>query len=114
MPATRLKKRSRTAQSNRTRGYVAHFRKNHYKLLLGYWNVFTHTEKELKLVEEAKKYHFDIVGVSFTKRRASGIVDWMAGGNFSIQVLIQICLLKRVWKFSQDLSCQTVCSIGFL
>ena len=40
--------------------------------------------------------------------------SWMAGGSISIQVLIQVCLLKRVWKFSQAFSCQTGCSIGFL
>ena len=36
-------------------------------------------EKELELVEEAKKYHLDIVGVSSTKRRGSGIVE-LGGG----------------------------------
>ena len=29
----------------------------------------------MEWVEEAKKYHLDIVGVSFTKKRDSGIVD---------------------------------------
>ena len=33
------------------------------------------TGKELELVEEAKRYHFDIIGVSSTKRRGSGTVD---------------------------------------
>ena len=75
VPATRLERRSRTAQSNCTQGYVAHFRKNHHTLLLGNWNVFTLTENELELVGEANKYHLDIVGVSSTKRRGSGIVD---------------------------------------
>ena len=79
MPATRLERRSRTAQSNRTQGYVAHYRKNHQRLLLGYWNVLTLTGKELKLVEEAKKYHLDIVGVSLTKRCGSGMVDLDGG-----------------------------------
>ena len=79
MPATRLERRLRTAQGNRTQGYVANFRKNHYKLLPGNWNVFTLTGKELELVEEAKKCHLDIVGVSPTKRRGSGIVDLDGG-----------------------------------
>ena len=73
--ATRLERRSRTAQSNRTQGCVAHFRKNHHRLLLCNWNVLTLTGKELELVEEAKKYHLDVVEVSSTKRRGSGIVD---------------------------------------
>ena len=64
MTALRLERRSRTAQSNCTQGYVARFPKNY--LLLGNWNVLTLTGKELELVEEAKKY---------TKRRGSRIVD---------------------------------------
>ena len=39
---------------------------------------------------------------------------WMADGNFSILVLILVCLHKRVWGFSQAPVCQTVCQIGFL
>ena len=73
VPATRLERRLRIAQSNRTQGYIAHFRKNYHRLLLGYWNVFTLTGKELKLVKKAKKYHLDIVGVSFTKRSGSDL-----------------------------------------
>ena len=75
LPATRLERWSRTAQSNRTQDYVVHFRKNYHTLLLGNWNVLTLTGKELELVEEAKKYHLDIVGDSSTKRRGFGIVD---------------------------------------
>ena len=55
LPDAHFERRSRTAQSNRTQNYVVHFRKNHHRLLLGNWNVFTLIEKELKLVEEAKK-----------------------------------------------------------
>ena len=33
----------------------------------------------MKLIEEAKKYHLDIVGVFSTKRRGSGIVDLDGG-----------------------------------
>ena len=79
MPATRLERRSRTARSNRTPGYIAHFRKNHLRLLLGNGNVLIFTGKELELVEEAKKNHRDIVGVSSTKRRGSGIADLDGG-----------------------------------
>ena len=38
----------------------------------------------------------------------------MVSGSFSIQVLIQVCLLKLEWESSKTLSCQTVCSIEFL
>jgi len=48
----------------RTRNKVAHSRVNHYQLLLGNWNILTLTGKELELVEEAKRYHLDIVGVT--------------------------------------------------
>ena len=37
--------------------------------------MFSFSQKSLELVEKAKKYHLDIVGVSSTKRRGSGIVD---------------------------------------
>ena len=39
---------------------------------------------------------------------------WMEDGNSSILVLILVCLLKRVWRFSQGPVCQTVCQIGRL
>ena len=64
-----------SAQSNRTQDNVAHTRPNHHQLLFGNWNVFTLTGKEMELVEEAKRYHLDIVRISSTKRRGSGIVD---------------------------------------
>ena len=35
----------------------------------------------------------------------------MADENSSILVLILVCLLKRVWGFSQAPACQTVCQI---
>ena len=71
----RLERWSRTAQSNYTQSYVAHFWKIHHKLLLGNWNVLTITRRELELVEEVKKYHLIIVGVSFIKRCGSRIID---------------------------------------
>ena len=46
VPATHLERQSRTAQSNRTQGYAAHFRKNHHGLLHGNWNVLILTRKE--------------------------------------------------------------------
>ena len=62
------------AQSIRTRDNVAYSRVNHHQLLLGNWNILTLTGKELELVEEAKRYHLNIIGVSSTKRRGSGTV----------------------------------------
>ena len=75
VPATRLERRMEVAQSIRTRDNVAHSRVNHHQLLLGYWNILTFTGKELDLIEEAKRYHLNIIGVSSTKRRSSGTVD---------------------------------------
>ena len=71
LPTAQLK----TALVDRTQGYVAHFWKNHHRILLSYWNVLIFTGNELELVEDIKKYHLDIVRVSFTKRRCSGNVD---------------------------------------
>ena len=79
VPATRLERRMEAAQSNRTQDNVAHSRSNHHQLLFGNWNILTLTGKELELVEEAKQYHLDIVGVSSTKRRGSGTVDLDGG-----------------------------------
>ena len=79
VPATRLERRMEAAQSIRTRDNVAHSRVNHHQLLLGNWNILTLTGKELELVEEAKRYHLDIVGVSSTKQRGSGTVDLDGG-----------------------------------
>ena len=67
------------AQSIRTRDNVPHSRVNHHQLLLGNWNILTLTGKELELVEEAKRYHLDIIRVSSTKRRGSGTVDLDGG-----------------------------------
>ena len=102
------------AQSSRTRDNVAHSLVNHHQLLLGNWNMLTLTRKELELVEEAKRYDLDIIGVSSTKKRGSGTMDLDGGWNSAILVLILVCLLKWVWKFSLNPVCQTVCQIGFL
>ena len=100
VPATRLERRMEAAQSIRTRDNVAHSRVNHHQLLLGNWNILTLTGKELELVEEAKRYHLDIIGVSSTNDVALELWIWMADGNSSILVLILVCLHKRVWGFS--------------
>lgn len=44
---------------------------------IGTWNVTSLTGKEIELVEEAKKYQLDILGISSTKRKGKGtfIVD---------------------------------------
>ena len=75
VPATRLERRMEAAQSICIRDNVAHSWVNHHQLLLGNWNILTLTGKELELVEEAKRYHLDIIGVSSTKRCGSGTVD---------------------------------------
>ena len=75
VPLARLEKRSRTTQSNCTQSYLAHFRENHHKLLLGNRNVLTITNKVMELAEEGKNYHLAFVEVSFTKRCASIFVD---------------------------------------
>ena len=64
------------AQSIRTRDNVAHSRVNHHQLLLGNCNILT--GKELELVDEAKRYHLNIIGV-FSKKRGSGTVDLDGG-----------------------------------
>ena len=79
VPATRLERRMEAAQSICTRDNVAHSRVNHHQLLLGNWNILTLTGKELELVEEAKRYHLDIIGLSSTKRRDSGTMDLDSG-----------------------------------
>ena len=96
------------AQSIRTRDNVAHSRVDHHQVLLGNWNILT--EKELESVEEAKRYHLNIIGVSSTKRRGSGTVDLDGGWKLFYSGADSACLLKRVWGFSQAPGGQ----IGFL
>ena len=102
------------AQSIRTRDNVAHSRVNHHQLLLGNWNILTLTGKELEVVEEAKRYHLDIIGVSSTKRRGSGTVDldggwklFYSGADPSMSAQAGVGILTSP-------VCQTVCQIGFL
>ena len=98
------------AQSIRTRDNVH----THGSTINNCRNILTLTGKELELVEEAKWYYLDIIGVSSTKRRGSGTVDLDGGWKLVYSGAILICLLKRVWGFSQAPGCQTVCQIGFL
>ena len=88
------------AQSIYTRDNVATSGVNHHQLLLGNWNVLTLTRKELELVEEAKWYHLDTIGVSSTKRRGSGIVNldgrWKlfhSGADFSMSAQASVGIL---------------------
>ena len=68
VPDTRLERRMEVAQSDYcSRDNVAHSRVNHHQLLLGNWNILTLTGKELELVEKAKRYRLDIIGISSTK-----------------------------------------------
>ena len=67
------------AQSIRTRDNVALSQVKHHQLLLGNWNILNITGKELELVEETKRYHFNIIEVSSTKRRGFGTVDLYDG-----------------------------------
>ena len=48
---------------------------NHHQLLLGNANILILTGKELELVEEAKRYHLNILEVSSTKRHDYETVD---------------------------------------
>ena len=61
--ATHLKRRSKKAQSNRSQGYVVSYRKPPSTAA---WQLkCSHPHrKKLELVDEAKKYHLDIAGVS--------------------------------------------------
>ena len=100
MPAIRLEKWSRTVQSNCIQGYVTRFWKNHHRLLLDNWNIFTLSGKELELVEEAKKFQLDIAGVS-TKRCGSEIMDLDGGWKLFYLDADPSMSLKWIWEFSQ-------------
>ena len=114
VPATRLERRMEAAQSIRTRDNVAHSRVNHHQLLLGNWNILTLIGKELELVEEAKRYHLDIIGVSSTKRRGSGAVDLDGGWKLFYSGADPSMSAQAGVGILQAPVCQTVCQIGFL
>ena len=102
------------AQSIPTRDNVAHSRVNHHQVLLGNWNILTLKGKEVELVEKAKRYHFDIIGVSSTKRSSSRTVHRNGGWKLFYFGVESKCLLKQEWGFSQATNCQTVCQIVFI
>jgi len=68
---------------------ITHSRVNHHQLRFSNWNILILTEKELELVEEAKRYHSNIVGISSTKRLSSEIC-------LKILELIQTSLLHKL------------------
>ena len=99
------------AQSICTRDNVAHLQVNHHQLMLGNWNILTLTRKELELVEEAKRYHLDIIGAFSAKRRGSGTVDldgvWKlfyskADPSMSAQAVVGIFTSPRLSDCASD------------
>ena len=74
---------------------------NHHQHLLGNWNIFTLTGKELELAEDANGF----ISIMLTFFQLRGVVlelwIWMADRSSSIMALILVCPLKRMWKFLQ-------------
>ena len=114
LPATGLDRRMEAAQSIRTRENFAHSWANHHQLLLGNWNILTLTGKELGLVEEAKRYYLDIIGVSSTKRHGSGTVHLDDGWKLFYSSADPSMYAQADVRLSLAPVCQTVCLIGFL
>ena len=102
------------AQRIRTRDNVLYLRVNHHQLMLGNWNILTLTRKESELVEEAKRYDLDIVGVSSTKRRGSGTVDLDGGWKLFYSGADPSMSAQADEGILIAPACQTVCQIGFL
>ena len=50
---------------------------------IGTWNVTSLTGKEIELIEEAKKYQLDILGISSTKQAGNGPLILNNGGQLS-------------------------------
>ena len=98
----------------RTRDNVTHSPVNHHQLLLSNWNILTLTEKELELVEKAKRYHFDIVGVSSIKRRGYGTVDLDGGWKLFYSGAVPSMSTQAGVGILISPVCETVCQIGFL
>ena len=75
--ATRLWKRMGTAQTAATLLWEIRTRKwqSCHKLVVEKRNIISLTRKKHELVEEAKRYSLDVVGISWIKRRGSHIVE---------------------------------------
>ena len=110
MPATRLESCMETVQGICTRDNVAHSRITHHQLLLGNWNILTSQEKSWS----GKQSGIISIFSEFLQPKdvSLNLWKWMENGNSSILVLILVCLLKRVWRFSQAPGCLTLCQIG--
>ena len=114
VPATRLDRRMDAAQSIRTRDNVAHSRANHHQLQLSNWNILNLTGKKLELVEEANRYHLDVIGVSSTKRRGSRTVDLDGGWKLVYSGADPSMSDRAGVGILTNPGYQTVCQIGFL
>ena len=79
VPATCLERRMEAAQSIRTRDKCRTLTGQPSPTAVGQLEYPPLTGKELKLVEEEKRYHLNITGVFSTKRRGSGTVDLDGG-----------------------------------
>jgi len=93
--ARRLERRMEVAQSNRILDKITHSRAIHHQLLFGNWNILTLVVEGLLLVEEAKRYDLNIVGVSSTKRRGSGTVNLDGMWKLFYLELIQVHSRRR-------------------
>ena len=82
--------------------------------MLGNWNILTLTGIELELVEEARRYHLDIIGVFSTKQHGSGTVNLDGGWKLFYSGADSSTSAQAGAGFSQAPVCQTVCQIGFL
>ena len=78
------------------------------------WNILTLTGKELELIEEEKWYLLDIIGVSSTKRRGSGTVDWDGGWKLFYSGANPSMSAQAGVGISQAPGYQIVRQIGFL
>jgi len=74
--ASRLERQIEAPHNNRTRDKVMH---SPPPIAIWQLEYFHPHGKKLKLVGEAKWYHFDIVGVSSNKKRGSGTVNLNGG-----------------------------------
>jgi len=77
VPPAHLGRRTGTAKSASVLGDLKDTRKRQscHKLVIGNWNITSLTGKEHELVEEAKRYSPDVVGISSTKRRGCNTVE---------------------------------------